>query len=808
MKVYIKTKNEILDELIYQIRDGVVLVENEGIVYDSSVTDYEFSASIEKDSPVAIDIIYLSGLTSEDNYIDNQSTINGIEPLVENTDYELWVDGGVPDTIDDNPYSTSHWAGTLIYDGVKFLTNKLKDGEVFYVTYRYYDIAKVSQVTNFSEGTLARTLVDSVSTMMSNIYNSLDWLDKQSYLDTATGSAIDNHGSLYGLTRYTGTVSSGYVVVTNSDVDTLHITPSNVFVTERTTDAVLFRSSASHEVTTGETKEIFITSTEVGKNQNVGVGTIAKIYLSDSLEEEVSGTYTCTNPSYISGALNLFDEGADRENDIELKSRIRRTTTKGVTSRKDSIENAVENLASVSFAKVQDWEENKLLAVGTFDALVVGEGSKLITKGNLEDIQTVIDDYKPIGTSYNIKRPHPVYVDVDLSIYIPTEHWSNKTNIENTVSTSVLNYVDSLAIGDDFKQSQLLKHVLEQSTELENAIIDDLTFTVYSYDPYEFDDVDAGYQVVNGTTYYDYAQGFQCTTKNYKNKQTYHSSTHPNAKPLVAHEGYVEDTLDDPYDFPMTYLAIQDAYGNWVRDPRYTIDYTDGVALQVFEYKVIVPANGAIVGRPLIDDDNVIYDYHYVKYDAINGVRFWLEMNSAADGITCDIDIYYSGATTEPTTKVGGITGYSLTYADVDASDLLAVDIEFTSPLTLVTGDGGSDYNDDPATQFWLVLQNWAGATGGESVKVYMSKAGDEIAPIGNPDVMVEEGGGWIDIADAGAGADWINRFMNIRTTLNIIDNPTYFDNDKDIEADLYTRYPEIIVLNNLNLTSSSVVVD
>lgn len=806
MKVYIKTKNEILDELIYQIRDGVVLVENEGIVYDSAVTDYEFSASTEKGSPVVIDIIYLSGLTSEDNYIDNQSTINGIEPLVEDIDYELWVDGGTPDTIDDNPYSTSHWAGTLIYDGIKFLTNKLKDGEVFYVTYRYYDIAKVSQITNFSEGTLARTLVDSVSTMMSNIYNSLDWLDKQSYLSTSTGNAIDNHASLYGLTRYTGTFSSGYVVVTNSDADTLNITPSNVFVTERTVDAVLFRSSASHEIVTDETKEIFVTSTEVGKNQNVGVGTITKIYISDNLEEEVSGTYTCTNPSYISGALNLFDEGADRENDIELKSRIIRTTTRGVTSRKDNIKNALENLPSVSFAKVQDWEENKLLLVGTFDALVVGEGSKLITKGNLENIQTVVDDYKPIGTSYTIKRPHPVYVDIDLSIYIPTEHWSNKTNIENTVSTSVSNYVNSLAIGDDFKQSQLLKHVLEQSTELENAIINDLFLTVYSYDPYEFDNTDAGYQVVNGTTDYKYAQGFQCTTKNYKNKQTYHSSTHLNAEPLTAHDGYVEDTQTSPYDFPMTYLAVQDAYDNWVRDPRYTIDYTDGENLVGYEYKVIDPTNGAVVGRTLVDDDNVIYDYHYVKYDKVNGVRFWLEINSAANGLTCDIDIYYGA--TSPSTKIGGVTGYTIVYADA-VDDLLAVDVEFSSPLTLVTGDGGSGDNDDPAALFWLVIQTWAGNTGGtESVKVYMSKAGDEIAPIGNPDVMVDEGSGWTDISNAGAGTDWVNRFANMRTTLNIIDNSTYFDNDKDIEADLYAKYPEIIVLNNLTLTSSSVVID
>ena len=70
MKVNIKTKNEILDELVYQVRDGIILVENEPITYDSAVTDYEFSASTESGSPVVIDIIYISGLTTEDNYID------------------------------------------------------------------------------------------------------------------------------------------------------------------------------------------------------------------------------------------------------------------------------------------------------------------------------------------------------------------------------------------------------------------------------------------------------------------------------------------------------------------------------------------------------------------------------------------------------------------------------------------------------------------------------------------------------------------------------------------------------------------
>jgi len=432
--------------------------------------------------------------------------------------------------------------------------------------------------------------------------------------------------------------------------------------------------------------------------------------------------------------------------------------------------------------------------------MVVGEGDKLITKADLDVIQTTVDLYKPIGTSYSISRPHPVYIDLDLSVYVDTKYWSDITEIESDIGTTIINYINSLTIGEDFKQSQLLKEILKVHTQLENAIIDDLTFTVYSYDPYEFHETDAGYQVVNGTTYYKYTQGFFCTTKNYKEHQLYDIDD-KYAYPLTAHNGYIEDTSSSP-DFPTTYLVILDSYDNYVRDPRYTIDYSGGENLITYEYKAVDTTNGDIVGRPLYAGDNLIYDYHYIKYDKVDGVRFWLEMNSAADGLTCDIDIY-SGAV-EPTSKIGGITGYTLAYADVDGSDLLAVDVQFSSALTLASGNG----SDDPSQQFWLVIQNWAGASGTESVRVYMSKAGDEIAPIGNPDVMVDETSGWVDISLAGAGTDWINRFANIRTFMNLAQSPTYFDNDKDVEADLYSRYPEIIVLNNLSITSSSVVVD
>jgi len=810
MVIIYKSKEDILNETIYQIRDGIVLTQNEEIVFSSSQSTYSFNASTVLGSPVIIEILYVEGFTPEENYINNIETINGIDPLIEceageaTDDFEIWVDGGTPDIIDDNPYTTSHWAGTNIYDGLKFNFNpdKLKDGEIFKVTYSYYDTNKVSQITNFSEGTLSSTLVDSNSTVYGNIYVTLKEIENQSNLDTATGLGIDKHGSLYNLERYAGTKSTGYVTITNnSTTTTLIISTTNIFVTERTTDAVLFKATITTEIPIGQTKNIYIESIETGKNKNVGVGSIRKIYINDALAEEVSGTYVCINTAYVSGSQNIFNDGSDLESDVEYKARIKRTTTRTVTSRKDAIKNAVTNLSTSSFVKVQDWEENKLLAVGTFNVMVVGEGNKLITKTDLDIIQTTVDLYKPIGTSYSISRPHPVYIDLDLSIYIATEYWSDVTKIESDIGTTITNYVNDLTIGEDFKQSQLLKEILKTHTQLENAIIDDLTFTVYSYDPYEFHETDAGYQIVDGTTDYKYTQGFFCTTKNYKEHQTYDTAD-KFAYPLTAHNGYVEDTSSSP-DFPVTYLVILDSYNNYIRDPRYTINYSDGENLVDYEEKAIDTSNGDIVGRPLYSGDNLFYDYHYIKYDKIDGVRFWLEINSISDGLTCDIKIY--SGTTEPTTYITtGIIGYELVYADA-VDDLLAIDVQFPSALTLASGNG----TDDPAQQFWLVIDNWSGNTDGtEEIRILMSKAGDEIAPIGNPDVMVDEGSGWVDIADAGAGTDWVNRFANMRTFMNLTQSSEYFDNDKDVEADLYARYPEIIVLNNVNITSSSVVVD
>jgi len=310
MVIIYKSKEDILNETIYQIRDGIVTVQNEEIIFNSSQSTYTFNASTVLGSPVVIDILYVEGFTPEENYINNLETINGINPLVEceagesTDDFEIWVDGGTPDIIDDNPYTTSHWAGTEIYDGIKFNFNpdKLKDGETFKVTYTYYDVNKVSQITNFSEGTLSSTLVDSNSTVYGNIYSTLEEIENQSNLDTATGLGIDKHGSLYNLERYSGTKSTGYATVTNnSTTTTLIISTTNVFVTERTTDAVLFKTNITTEVPIGQTKNIYIQSIEVGKNQNVGVGSITKIYITDALTQEVSDTYICTNTSYVSG---------------------------------------------------------------------------------------------------------------------------------------------------------------------------------------------------------------------------------------------------------------------------------------------------------------------------------------------------------------------------------------------------------------------------------------------------------------------------------------------------------------------------
>jgi len=787
MRFEIKSNDDIKQEIINQLKNGVLLVGNEAILYDTDASNhpnYSFSVVDELDKCV-IGILYVSGFNKNGNFINNEDTINGITPLEEGAyasgsgDFEIWVDG-TPSSIDSK---SNDYDGEPIYHGIKFNEDVFKEDSYFYITYLYYDNSKESLITNFADGTVSSLLIGAYTKQFDTIYKNQDYSYDQQYIDSATGEGLERIGESLGLTKYTATSSEGYIITTNDGLEDLTITTSHIFATAGAVP-IQFSSSIEVNIPASETKTIYVTSTDTGRYQNVGAGAITKIYTDNTLETEESD-YTSTNPAYIDGQPNSFNEANDVESDEDYRSRMSMRLTSQITSRKDAIENAVASLSSINFSKTQDWEENKNLPNGEFNVFVIGEDNKIITDNNIiTDVDGIVNDYKPVGSTYSISRPHPVYIDMDMDVYIPTINWAERTDIETEIETRVINFIDALELGVDFKQSSLIKEIMKVE-ELENVILTDFNFTLYSYDPYELDD---GFEIITGGAVNEaYTEQFIQTTKNHKEQVDYVSAQ----TTYTMEKTQITDDAE-----PVVYLGIQDSYNNWIRNPKYAIDFYDDVYTST-----TIDITATAGGYTLQNGDPLIFDYSYVKYTGLDGVRFFLEVSDNTVGFTfdvaiCEDDAGYpkmSGAAIDPI----------ITYNDytVTTDGTIEVDLMFGSSYVDLTSY-------DPRTKFWLVITDMNVTGGTPTVALKQSSTGDVSNALGGIISYIYDVGGapyWKDLATG-----FKNRYLNKRTFINYRSKDTFFDNERDIEANLFAYQPEVVVLKSggITITSNSVVVD
>lgn len=787
MRFEIKSNDDLKQEIINQLKNGVILVENEAILYDTDASNhpnYDFSVVNELDKSI-IGILYISGFDKNNNFINNEVTINGIEPLEEGEyasgsgDFEIWVDG-TPSSVDSK---SNDYDGEPLYHGIKFNNDVFKEDSYFYITYIYYDNSKESLITNFADGTISSLLIGAYTRLFDGIYKNQDYSHNQQYIDSATGVELERIGDNLGITKYNATSSEGYVLTTNDGNEDLTITTSHIFATSGAVP-IQFSSNIEVNISASESKTIYIISTDTGRYQNVGAGAVTKIYTDSTLVTEESD-YTSTNPAYIDGQANSFNEGNDVESDEDYRSRILRALTSQITSRKDAIENAVSSLSSISFSKAQDWEENKNLPNGEFNVFVVGEDNKIITDNNIiNDVDEVVNNYKPIGSTYSISRPHPVYIDMDMDVYIPTINWAEKTDIETEIETRIINFIGALELGTDFKQSTLIKEIMKVE-ELENIIFTDFNFTLYSYDPYELDD---GYEIITaGVVADDYAEQFIQTTKNHREQIDYVSAqtTYTMSKTQIT---------DDAE--PVIYLGIQDSYGNWIRDPKYAIDFYDNTYTST-----TIDLTATAGGYTLQNGDPLIFDYSYVKYIGLDGMRFFLEVSDNTVGFSFDVSICEDDAGYPKMS--GSAIDPIITYNDYSITTDGTIEVDF------MFGSGYVDLTSyDPRTKFWVVIHDIQVTGGTPTVALKQSSTGDVSSALGGIISYVYDSSGapyWEDLATG-----FKNRYLNKRTFINYRSKDTFFDNERDIEANLFAYQPEVIVLKSggITITSNSVVVD
>ena len=309
-------------------------------------------------------------------------------------------------------------------DGTKISREKLVNDMI-----THYREETDSEITDFSEGTEIRNILESVALSFfgSEYYTNYEF--RQHFLTYAEGSFLDLHGKDRGIIRREGTRASGFVTVTIPealnydfviDNDTTFMNPETSVNYEIYFNVEQINEDYHYIIPTGETSILLpVVCQETGKIGNSARGTVTGFFEQPTLDD-----VTVTNEEPIT-------DGLDDETDEEYRIRLLTNEKNNSISSKPYYETLLREVTGVHDAYVTFGDEHVKCYINgnnkpVSDAVLV-ECAELLNR----------DTNHALGHTFNFYKPD--YNTIHLRIEINTH--------DNLTSQDIINRVLHLIDG-------------------------------------------------------------------------------------------------------------------------------------------------------------------------------------------------------------------------------------------------------------------------------------------------------------------------------------------------------------------------
>ena len=331
-------------------------------------------------------------------------------------------------------------------------------------------LIKNTGITYFSDGSIARALVESNNLEISRLQDYVTSAFQNAFLSSASGIYLDMWGETLGLPRiidrrasaeiqdgavrfYTvsGTLGSRLRHTANPG---LGLIPFGTTV-GNAADTVAF--TVTEDVTFPiNAKSVFVpvAASDLGADFNVGVNqlTVHNLNIAD---------VRVTNDIAIT-------TGADVESDEEYRFRLSRALTSRYGSNLAAIEVASVISPGVSRSEILQFARG----AGTFDVLLIPQGNR-VTNTAREVTRRAIERVVAYGVSFKVREPEyvPIKVTVQL-IFNPTTTEGEKITARQTVQSDLIRYLSSIPMGGELIINQLRSAALGPSSVKDVRILE------------------------------------------------------------------------------------------------------------------------------------------------------------------------------------------------------------------------------------------------------------------------------------------------------------------------------------------------
>ncbi len=325
-------------------------------------------------------------------------------------------------------------------------------------------LARNTNITYFSDGSIAKALVEATALEIFRLQNFVANISENSFLGTSTGVYLDLFGQMLGLPRLVQRVafataedSSVRFFVTNGTLgsrlphstDTRKgLVPANTTVTNAA-GTVLYTIPSSVEFPINS-KSVYVpvVASDDGSEYNIGAGQLTRHNLSNTDVQVTNDTAIVT--------------GGDVESDNDYRYRLSKAMSTRFGANRTAVQVAATTQPSVIDARVIEFARG----AGTFDVLLIPKGNR-VTNENKQNALRAINQVIAFGIYPSVREPEYVRLKVIVQLRYKAEATEGiKAASKQLAQTATLNHLSTIPLGGELIINQLRSSILSALPEV------------------------------------------------------------------------------------------------------------------------------------------------------------------------------------------------------------------------------------------------------------------------------------------------------------------------------------------------------
>jgi uncharacterized phage protein gp47/JayE len=327
------------------------------------------------------------------------------------------------------------------------------------------ELAREGKITNLTEGSRARALLQIINRRLGEIYGTLRFNVAMGFLTSATGIFLDLLGSVVGLVRRT---SSQALMSREDEVIKFYVAtgtlaakiPSKVIpigtIIQNSAGSIQYKTTEA-SIFDDVTDKVFVAAASInsGSSSNVGVNvlTVHSLGIADV---------------FVTNARDI-STGSDIESDDNYRYRIANSRAIRESANLTAVRIAMLPVPGVSNVVIREYP-------GYMDALIIPAGN-FVTESVVKACQFLGEREKAGGVRLFCRGPamvpYEVYTQIQMAKGTPS---SEQLAIKDNVRAAIISYLDQVPLGGNMVLRQLEGRIQNSDPKVYDHRIVCLTF--------------------------------------------------------------------------------------------------------------------------------------------------------------------------------------------------------------------------------------------------------------------------------------------------------------------------------------------